>query len=74
ISLFELPEDDSIPEDEHYIEVDETPGYQSAYCQLLFAGKSEHDPINGQVPDARLHLAHSLKKLSVNHPGKVRFF
>ncbi|CAL1277563.1 unnamed protein product [Larinioides sclopetarius] len=71
ISLFELPEDDSIPEDEHYIEVDETPGYQSAYCQLLFAGKSEHDPINGQVSDARLHLAHSLKKLSVNQPGRL---
>lgn len=26
IGLFELPEDDSIPDDEHFIEVEETPG------------------------------------------------
>ncbi|KFM80437.1 Exportin-2, partial [Stegodyphus mimosarum] len=71
IGLFELPEDDSIPDDEHFIEVDETPGYQSAYCQLIFAGKSEHDPINGAVHDVRLHLAYSLQKLSVAHPGKI---
>ncbi|GFT75368.1 exportin-2 [Nephila pilipes] len=71
IGLFELPEDDSVPEDEHFIEVDETPGYQSAFCKLLFAGNAEHDPINGQVADARLHLAQSLQKLSVNHPGKL---
>ncbi|GFR20357.1 exportin-2 [Trichonephila clavata] len=71
IGLFELPEDDSIPEDEHFIEVDETPGYQSAFCKLLFAGKAEHDPMNGQIPDARLHLAQSLQKLSVNCPGKL---
>jgi len=70
IGLFELPEDDSIPEDEHFIEVEETPGYQSAYCQLVFAGKSEFDPINGSVPDARLHLAQCLHTLSVNNPGK----
>ncbi|GIX82326.1 exportin-2 [Caerostris extrusa] len=71
IGLFELPEDDSIPEDEHFIEVEEMPGYQSAFCQLLFAGKSERDPIDGQVPDARLHLAQGLQKLSVSHPGKL---
>ncbi|GIX92895.1 exportin-2 [Caerostris darwini] len=71
IGLFELPEDDSIPEDEHFIEVEEMAGYQSAFCQLLFAGKSERDPIDGQVPDARLHLAQALQKLSVSHPGKL---
>ena len=26
IGLFELPEDDSVPDDEHFIEVEETPG------------------------------------------------
>ena len=26
IGLFELPEDESVPDDEHFIEVDETPG------------------------------------------------
>ncbi|KAG8192798.1 hypothetical protein JTE90_019116 [Oedothorax gibbosus] len=71
IGLFELPEDDSVPEDEHFIEVDETPGYESAFCQLVFAGKSEHDPIQGHVPDPRRHLAQCLQKLSVQHPSKL---
>lgn len=26
IGLFELPEDDSVPPDEHFIEIDDTPG------------------------------------------------
>ncbi|XP_054706218.1 exportin-2-like [Uloborus diversus] len=70
IGLFELPEDESVPEDEHFIDVEDTPSYQSAFCQLVFAGKSDHDPINGAIPDARLHLAQCLSKLSANHPGK----
>ena len=28
IGLFELPEDESIPDDEHYIDVEDTPGEQ----------------------------------------------
>ena len=28
IALFELPEDSSIPDDEHFIEIEDTPGYQ----------------------------------------------
>lgn len=70
IGLFELPEDDSVPDDEHFIDVEDTAGYQSAFCQLVFAGKSEFDPINGAIPDARLYLAQCLHKLSANNPGK----
>jgi hypothetical protein len=29
IGLFELPEDDSLPDDEHFIEIEDTPGQ---YC------------------------------------------
>ena len=29
IGLFELPEDDSVPADEHFIEIDDTPGRSS---------------------------------------------
>ena len=29
IGLFELPEDDSIPEDEHFIEIEDTPGTET---------------------------------------------
>lgn len=71
IGLFELPEDDSIPDDEHFIEIEDTPGYQTAYSQLAFAGKKERDPFSGTIPDAKLYLAQSLQKLSSSQPGKI---
>jgi len=72
ISLFELPEDDSLPDDEHFIEIEDTPGYQTAYSQLIFAGTKEHDPFGTVVLDAKTHLAQSLLKLSSQHPGKLQ--
>lgn len=71
IGLFELPEDDSIPDDEHFIEIEDTPGYQTAYSQLAFAGKKERDPFSGTIPDAKVYLAQSLQKLSSSEPGKL---
>ena len=71
IQLFELPEDDSVPDDEHFIEIEDTPGYQTAYSQLAFAGKHESDPFQGAVPNAKVFLAQSLHKLSTAHPGQV---
>ncbi|KAJ1519390.1 hypothetical protein ONE63_004682 [Megalurothrips usitatus] len=70
IGLFELPQDQSTHPDDHFIEVDDTPGYTVAYSQLNFANKTEHDPLGG-VGDARLNLAHSLSKLSVAYPGRL---
>ncbi|ESP05357.1 hypothetical protein LOTGIDRAFT_205558 [Lottia gigantea] len=70
IGLFELPEDDTVPEDEHFIEVDDTPGYQTAYSQLAFAGKKSHDPV-GDVPDVKIYLAKHLEKLAAENPGKI---
>lgn len=29
--------------------MDETPGYEVAYSQLVFASKSEYDPLQGNV-------------------------
>jgi len=49
IKLFELPEDDSVPENEHFIEIEDTPGYQTAYSRLNFANKPEIDPLKGQI-------------------------
>lgn len=71
VALFELPEDDTIPEDEHFIEIEDTPGYQATYSQLVFAGKKERDPLAGVITDPRLYLAQSLGKLSTKHPGKL---
>lgn len=72
IGLFELPEDDSIPDDEHFIDIEDTPGYQTAFSQLAFAGKKEHDPIGDVVSNPKILLAQSLHKLSTACPGRVR--
>ena len=71
VGFFELPQDDSIPDDEHFIEIEDTPGYQTAYSQLVHAGKSQHDPL-ASVQDPKINLAQSLHKLSVGHPGMVQ--
>lgn len=70
IGLFELPEDESVPEDEHFVEIDESSGYQSAFAQLIFVGKKERDPVS-DVVDARVHLVQSLHRLSTQHPGRL---
>ncbi|KAL5021450.1 hypothetical protein ScPMuIL_000605 [Solemya velum] len=72
IGLFELPEDKTVPDDEHFIEVDDTAGYQTAYSQLAFIGKKEHDPLAGAIPDAKLHLAKHLEKQAAAQPGKLQ--
>jgi exportin-2 (importin alpha re-exporter) len=64
IGLFELPEDESSLPDDHYVKVDDTPGYQAAYSWLAFVNKNDHDPLYG-VSDPRLHLAQNLYRLSV---------
>ncbi|XP_064625610.1 exportin-2-like [Lineus longissimus] len=70
IGLFELPEDDTVPDDEHFIEIEDTPGYQTAYSKLMFAGKKVHDPC-ANVSDMKGQLAKNLQKLSIGHPGKL---
>lgn len=71
VKLFELPQDEEVPEDEHFIEIDDTPGYQIAYSQLAFAGKKEHDPIGNAILDIKGNLAKSLGKMSLENPGKL---
>ncbi len=72
ISLFELPEDETIPDDEHFIEVEDTPGYQTAFSQLVFAGVKEHNPFGDLLTNPKAHLAQSLHKLSSQHPGRLQ--
>ena len=45
ISLFEMPEDDSIPDDEHFIDVEDTPGYQTAFAQLALWTAKKRIPL-----------------------------
>lgn len=64
VCLFELPEDSTTPEEEHFIDVEETPGYQSTFNQLFSASRKEADPFKGQVPDAKAYLAKQLEAAS----------
>ncbi|XP_059485387.1 exportin-2 [Neocloeon triangulifer] len=70
LKLFELPEDESLLPDDHFIEVDDTPGYQAAYSKLAFAG----DRVQSSIPDInnpQIHLANCLQKLTLVYPGRL---
>jgi exportin-2 (importin alpha re-exporter) len=64
VGLFELPEELVGGEEDNFIDVEETPGYQSAFNQLHSASRREQDPFEGQVGDAKVYLAGQLKALS----------
>lgn len=71
VGLFELPEDDSVAADDHFIDVEDTPGYQTAFSQLAFAGKRDADPFSTVVCPKEF-LAKQLYRVSTAHPGKVK--
>ena len=72
--LFELPEDETATADadERFHEHDDSPGYQTAYSQLIFAtsASQKYNPV-ASVPDVRAHLAQSLGKLGQGRPGML---
>ncbi|KAH9629113.1 hypothetical protein HF086_008562 [Spodoptera exigua] len=68
ISLFELPTDESTLPDDHFIEVDDTPGYQAQYAQLVCAKGAAGDPLAG-IEDPVAFLATSLGSLASRAPG-----
>ncbi|XP_028166551.1 exportin-2-like [Ostrinia furnacalis] len=68
ISLFELPTDESSLPDDHFIEVDDTPGYQAHYAQLTCARGVANDPLAG-IEDPKRYLAESLGAMSQSAPG-----
>ena len=70
INLFELPEDSSVPDEDQFIDVEDTPGYQAAFSQLAFATSKDKDPFAAEVQNPKIFLATSLHKLSQQHPGK----
>ncbi|KAL0861429.1 hypothetical protein ABMA27_008973 [Loxostege sticticalis] len=68
ISLFELPTDESTLPDDHFIEVDDAPGYQAQYAQLACARGVANDPL-ASIDDPKRFLAESLGNLSRSAPG-----
>ena len=71
IGLFELPEDTSTAEDEHFIDVEDTAGYQGGFNQLYSASKKDPDPFKGEIPNAKFYLAKSLEAFSAAQPNRV---
>jgi hypothetical protein len=69
IGLIELPEDGSVPADEHFMEIEDTPWYQSVvyhrdqFAQLLFAGMKGRDPV-AEIADPKQYLAQSLYRVN----------
>merc|ERR1719511_302064 len=54
-----------------FFEFEDTPGYQTAYSHLIYAGKRDHDPFS-QVDNPKVELAQSLNKLSIGSPGMIQ--
>ncbi|XP_034196637.1 chromosome segregation 1 [Osmia lignaria lignaria] len=64
VEFFELPQDQTtLPEDDAFPEIEDAPGYQVGYSQLLCAKNPSKDPLEA-VGDVRLHLAQGLARLS----------
>ncbi|XP_075985331.1 chromosome segregation 1 [Anticarsia gemmatalis] len=70
ISLFELPPDESSLPDDHFIEVDDTPGYQAQYAHLTCAKGANDDPLQS-ITDPKRYLMESLQKMCHEAPGVV---
>lgn len=70
IELFELPPDESTLDGDHFVEVDDAPGYQAAFSQLSFAQPKTQDFL-AEVKDGRKFLAESLSTLAQARPGEV---
>ncbi|XP_034826240.1 exportin-2 [Maniola hyperantus] len=68
IALFELPPDESTLPEDHFIEVDDTPGYQPQYAQLACAKADTDDPL-ASIDDPKRYLAESLATMSRSYPG-----
>ena len=71
IGLFELPEDTTTADDEHFIDVEDTPSYSGGYNQLQSASRKDPDPFKGEVPNAKVFLAKNLEALSASMPNRI---
>lgn len=67
IQIFELPPDLSTIDGDHFIEIDDAPGYQVAYSKLNYAEGKNPDPFP-DIIDGRKFLVESLVKLCQQHP------
>lgn len=72
VKLFECPEDSSLPNGEHFIEIEDIPAFQGSSARLMHAARSDIDPLKGQVENPPVFLAQQLSQLSQTHPGTLQ--
>ncbi|GAB6024331.1 hypothetical protein CHUAL_009501 [Chamberlinius hualienensis] len=71
IDLLELPEDESLSDDEHFIEIEDTPELPND-LQLNSARKKDLDPCV-QISNLHVHLTQSLSKVSAANLGRIHY-
>ena len=47
LMFFEMPLDESTLPEDHFIEIDDTPTYQTSSAKLNFANNTKPDPLQG---------------------------
>lgn len=70
IQFFELPLDESTLPDDHFVEIDDTPTFQTASAKLNFANNSKNDPLQA-IGEPRQFLVQSLATASAAQPGRL---
>ncbi|XP_022913677.2 exportin-2 [Onthophagus taurus] len=70
ICFFEMPRDESTFPDDHFIELDDTPTFQTASAKLNFANNAKLDPLQA-ISEPRQFLAQSLGTLGSSQPGRL---
>ncbi|KAL1513102.1 hypothetical protein ABEB36_002566 [Hypothenemus hampei] len=70
VKYYEMPPDESTLPDDHFIEVEDIPTYQTTNARLNFANITQNDPLPG-VDDPRQLLMQGLTTLSSSRPGKL---
>ncbi|CAH1995880.1 unnamed protein product [Acanthoscelides obtectus] len=65
-----MPVDESTLPDDHFIEVDDTPTFQTASAKLNFANSTKNDPLEA-VSEPRQFLVQNLSTLGRSQPGRL---
>jgi len=71
IALLEEPEDETLPEDEHFVDIEDSLSYQASYSHLIFAGNKETEAFDETIKDPKVYLAVELHKLSLKLVGRL---
>ncbi|EFA07339.1 exportin-2 [Tribolium castaneum] len=70
IMFFEMPLDESSLPDDHFIEIDDTPTFQTTSAKLNFANIAKPDPLQS-FGEPRQFLSQNLATLGRAQPGKL---